>query len=181
MTWEQRHGTACDCAFTPDTYCAVGTAYMYTHKTHKGIYSICAQQARAHIQMHRHTGTYTQMRSRSKLPIAACVAPLSEFRRCLCKVLMCKHSNRHTPECTYWISVPWLTSNRLHLNDTMGYEVSELGVFISKANLLFFIMWLEWLEMKGLEVKEVPLNLHSWWYSISSHEIHFPYCYWMVE
>ena len=37
MTWEQGHGTACDCAFTLDTYCTVGVAYMYAHKTHKGV------------------------------------------------------------------------------------------------------------------------------------------------
>lgn len=36
MTWEQGQGNAGDCAFMPDTYCTVETAYM--KKTHKGIY-----------------------------------------------------------------------------------------------------------------------------------------------
>lgn len=106
-----------------------------------------AQNTQRHPYVHNRrvhtckcTDTQAHTHSKSKLPIVAYVAPLSEFRRCLCKVLMCKHSNRHMPECTYCISMPCLTSNRLHLNDTMGYEVTELHVFISKANLLFFIM-----------------------------------------
>ena len=49
----------------------------------------------ANTQIHRHTC----MQSLSKLPIA----PLSVFRQYLFKVLIGKHSNRHTLKCTYCI------------------------------------------------------------------------------
>lgn len=63
--------------------------------------------------------------------------PMSEFRCCLFKVLMDKHSHRHTPECTYCISMPCVISNKLHLNDTMGYVVIVLG-FILYERLIYY-------------------------------------------
>ena len=35
--------------------------------------------------------------------------------------------------------MPCLTSNRLYSNDTIVYAVTELGLFTSKANVLFLI------------------------------------------